>query len=112
MSSAPAELAERAVAAATGPCVVLVDVTSTANLRWAANTLTTNGLTSAYDVTVVAVHDGTRAGVVSRAGGGRTTSPGWSPTPRRPPGWPPRRRTPHPWPAARPRTPSANRPPR
>ncbi len=68
MNVAPAELADRALAAATGPCVVLVDVTSTANLRWAANTLTTNGLTSAYDVTVVAVHDGTRAGVVSRAG--------------------------------------------
>ena len=68
MSAAPDELAERALAAATGPCVVLVDVTSTANLRWAANTLTTNGLTEAYDVTVVAVHEGTRAGVVSRGG--------------------------------------------
>ena len=45
-----------------------VQPTYVANLRWAANTLTTNGLTSAYDVTVVAVHDGTRAGVVSRAG--------------------------------------------
>ena len=67
MSTSPADLAERALAAATGPCVVLVEVTSTANLRWAANTLTTNGLTGSRDVTVIAVHDGVHAGVVSRS---------------------------------------------
>jgi predicted Zn-dependent protease len=64
----PAELAERALAAATGPCLVLVTSHSDANLRWAANTLTTNGLTSGHDVTVVAVHAGDRVGVVSRSG--------------------------------------------
>ena len=65
--SSPADLAERALAAATGPCIVLVDVVNTANLRWAANTLTTNGLTGSHEVTVIAVHDGDRAGVVSRS---------------------------------------------
>jgi hypothetical protein len=39
MSDAAAHiLAERAVEAATRPCVVLVESASTANLRWAANT--------------------------------------------------------------------------
>ena len=68
--SAPAELAERALAAATGPCVVLASTSSEANLRWAASTLTTNGLMSSSQVTVVAVHDGDRVGVVTRAGVG------------------------------------------
>ncbi|GAB3594250.1 metallopeptidase TldD-related protein [Angustibacter peucedani] len=68
MSIHPAELAERALAAATGPCLVLVTSHSDANLRWAANTLTTNGLTAGLDVTVVAVHGGDRVGVVSRSG--------------------------------------------
>ena len=67
MTSLPADLAERALAAATGPCVVLVEATSSANLRWAANTLTTNGLTGSHQVTVIAVHDGVHAGVVSRS---------------------------------------------
>ncbi len=70
MSISPAELAERALAAATGPGLVLVTSHSDANLRWAANTLTTNGLTSGHDVTVVAVHDGDTVGVVSRSGVG------------------------------------------
>jgi predicted Zn-dependent protease len=69
-AAAPAELAERALAAATGPCVVLVSTSSEANLRWAASTLTTNGLTSSSEVTVIAVHDGDRVGVVTRAGVG------------------------------------------
>ena len=66
MSFSPAELAERALAAATVPCIVLVEVTSTANLRWAASTLTTNGLTGSHEVTVICVHDRVHAGVVSR----------------------------------------------
>ncbi len=66
MSTSPSQLVERALAAATMPCIVLVEVTSTANLRWAATTLTTNGLTGAHDVTVVAIHDAVHAGVVSR----------------------------------------------
>ena len=68
MSAHPHELAERALAAATGPCVALVSNRSEANLRWAANTLTTNGLTSSQDVTVIAVHGGDQVGVVSRSG--------------------------------------------
>lgn len=70
MTSPPAELAERALAAANGPCVVLVAATSEANLRWASSTLTTNGLTEGHDVTVIAVHGGDRAGIISRSGVG------------------------------------------
>jgi predicted Zn-dependent protease len=66
----PAVLAERALAAATGPCIVLVSSTREANLRWAASTLTTNGLTSSSETTVVAVHGGDRVGVVTRSGVG------------------------------------------
>ena len=66
----PAVLAERALAAATGPCIVLVSTTREANLRWAASTLTTNGLTSSSEATVVAVHGGDRVGVVTRSGVG------------------------------------------
>jgi predicted Zn-dependent protease len=64
-------LAERALQAATGPCVVLVDESTTANLRWAANTLTTNGLSATRTVTVIATHegaDGVSSGVVRRGG--------------------------------------------
>jgi predicted Zn-dependent protease len=68
--SGSTEIAERALAAATGPCIVLVSTSSEANLRWAASTLTTNGLTSATETTVVAVHGGDRVGVVTRSGVG------------------------------------------
>ena len=72
-SARPQELAERALAAASGSgeCVVLVDERSTANLRWAGNTLTTNGVSRSRQLTVVAISrgaDGARVGVVSRAG--------------------------------------------
>jgi predicted Zn-dependent protease len=70
MSSDPAQLAERALGAATGPCLVLVDAHSQANLRWAANTLTTNGLTTGLDATVIAVHEGAHVGIVTRSGVG------------------------------------------
>jgi predicted Zn-dependent protease len=69
--AAPHVLAERALEAATGPCVVLVETDTTANLRWAANTLTTNGLSSSRTVTVIATHegsDGVSTGVVRRGG--------------------------------------------
>ena len=39
----PAVFVERALAAATLPCVAYVHETTAANLRWAGNTLTTNG---------------------------------------------------------------------
>ena len=51
--------------------VVLVDESSTANLRWANNTLTTNGVAAGRTVTVistVAGAQGTAAGVLARSG--------------------------------------------
>lgn len=68
MSIHPGELAERALAAATGPCLVLVSTQSAANLRWAANTLTTNGLTGGQEVTVISVQGGNQVGIVTRSG--------------------------------------------
>jgi len=65
---------ERALAAARpgGECVVIADESSTANLRWAGNTLTTNGVAAFRGLTVVAIDrraDGTAGvGVVSRSG--------------------------------------------
>jgi predicted Zn-dependent protease len=68
----PQETVERALAAARcDDCVVIADETSAANLRWAANSLTTNGVSRSRQLTVIAITrgtDGTRAGVVSRAG--------------------------------------------
>jgi predicted Zn-dependent protease len=73
----PQETVERALAAARcDDCVVIVDETSSANLRWAANSLTTNGVSRSRQLTVIAITrsgDGACVGVVSRAGvrGGR-----------------------------------------
>jgi predicted Zn-dependent protease len=67
----PAETVERALAAARGDCVVIAEDTSTANLRWAGNTLTTNGVAASRQLTVIATDKragGTSTGVVSRAG--------------------------------------------
>jgi predicted Zn-dependent protease len=68
----PQEAVERALAAARlDDCVVIADETSSANLRWAGNTLTTNGVSRSRQLTVIAISrdgDGARAGVVSRAG--------------------------------------------
>ena len=68
----PQETVERALAAARSDgCMVIADETSSANLRWAGNTLTTNGVSRSRQLTVVAVSrggEGTSAGVVSRAG--------------------------------------------
>jgi predicted Zn-dependent protease len=65
---------EQALAAATSDdCVVIAEETSSANLRWARNTLTTNGVSASRRLTVIAISrgaGGTRAGVVSRAGAG------------------------------------------
>ncbi|MET0739996.1 MAG: metallopeptidase TldD-related protein [Candidatus Nanopelagicales bacterium] len=66
------EIVERGLAASTTEgCVVLVHETSSVNLRWAVNTLTTNGFMAGRDVTVVAVvGEGQQAsaGVVTRTG--------------------------------------------
>jgi predicted Zn-dependent protease len=69
----PQETVERALAAARcDACVVIADESSSANLRWAGNTLTTNGVSRSRQLTVIAVSaaagNGTSAGVVSRAG--------------------------------------------
>ena len=72
----PQETVERALAAAKShDCVVIAEETSTANLRWAGNTLTTNGVAGSRQLTVIAINrrgagNGPSAatGVVSRAG--------------------------------------------
>jgi predicted Zn-dependent protease len=72
----PQETVERALALARpgGECVVIADETSTANLRWAGNTLTTNGVAATRSLTVIAIDrragsDRTAGvGVVSRSG--------------------------------------------
>jgi predicted Zn-dependent protease len=68
----PQETVERALRAARcDDCVVIAEEKSSANLRWAGNTLTTNGVTRSRALTVIAIsRDGgrARAGVVSRAG--------------------------------------------
>jgi len=56
--SSPQEIVETALAAsASRGCVVVVRSSSAANLRWARNTLTTNGETVGQSVTVVALVD-------------------------------------------------------
>ena len=70
----PQDTIERglALAAAEGAdgCVVIVAETSSTNLRWANNTLTTNGAMRGSSVTVIATvgaGEGTAAGVVGRS---------------------------------------------
>jgi predicted Zn-dependent protease len=68
----PQNTIEQALAVAQcDDCVVIADETSSANLRWAGNTLTTNGVSRSRQLTVVAISRsgaGTSVGVVSRAG--------------------------------------------
>jgi predicted Zn-dependent protease len=68
----PQEAVERALAAARcDDCVVIADETSSANLRWAGNSLTTNGVSRSRQLTVIAISrsgESATAGVVSRAG--------------------------------------------
>ena len=67
-SDIPQEVVERALAAARSDgCVVIAEETSSANLRWANNTLTTNGVTRSRQLTVIAIDrrpDGAASGVV------------------------------------------------
>ncbi|MEV0927360.1 metallopeptidase TldD-related protein [Streptomyces spongiicola] len=69
--SKPHEIVERALDLSTADgCVVIADEHSSANLRWAGNTLTTNGVTRGRTLTVIATVDGTQgaaSGVVSRS---------------------------------------------
>jgi predicted Zn-dependent protease len=68
----PQETVERALKAARcDDCIVIADESSAANLRWAGNTLTTNGVSRSRQLTVIAISrtgTGARAGVISRAG--------------------------------------------
>ncbi|MGH3202801.1 MAG: PmbA/TldA family metallopeptidase, partial [Streptosporangiaceae bacterium] len=70
----PQEAVERALAVSrSDDCVVIAEETSSANLRWAGNTLTTNGVSSSRQLTVIAIDrrgDGAAAGIISRAGVG------------------------------------------
>ena len=67
----PQDLVERALAVSKADaCVAIVDESSNVNLRWANNTLTTNGATRSRQLTVIATvgqATGTAAGVVSRS---------------------------------------------
>jgi predicted Zn-dependent protease len=67
-SSSPQEAVERALELSrTDGCVVIAEESSGANLRWAGNTLTTNGVTRSRRLTVIAIA-GESTGTVSRAG--------------------------------------------
>ncbi|WP_424214438.1 metallopeptidase TldD-related protein [Streptomyces sp. BI20] len=70
-SHKPHEIVERALELSTADgCVVIADEESSANLRWAGNALTTNGVTRGRTLTVIATVDGkegTASAVVSRA---------------------------------------------
>ncbi|NUV53252.1 TldD/PmbA family protein [Streptomyces coelicolor] len=67
----PHEIVERALELSRSDgCVVIADEHSSANLRWAGNALTTNGVARGRTLTVVATVDGaqgTASGVVSRS---------------------------------------------
>lgn len=68
----PQELVERALAGSRADrTVVIADEATTANLRWAGNTLTTNGVSRSRALTVIALQnrpDGVSVGAVSRSG--------------------------------------------
>ncbi|MGW2471125.1 metallopeptidase TldD-related protein [Streptomyces bauhiniae] len=70
-TSKPYEIVERALALSRADgCVVIADEESSANLRWAGNALTTNGVTRGRTLTVIATvagQQGTASGVVSRS---------------------------------------------
>jgi predicted Zn-dependent protease len=63
---------ERALrSAGRGDCIVIAEESSSANLRWADNTLTTNGVRRSRRLTVITISAGRQGpgvGVVSRAG--------------------------------------------
>jgi predicted Zn-dependent protease len=65
------DVVERALQLSTSDgCIVIAQESSEANLRWAANTLTTNGVMRGRQLTVIATiggNEGTATGVVSRS---------------------------------------------
>ncbi len=68
----PQQLVEKALELSRADgCVVLVDESRDANLRWANNTLTTNGVSAGRQVTVVSTKNGasgTAVAVIGRSG--------------------------------------------
>ena len=70
----PQELVERALdLSKADECIVLVGTDNSVNMRWANNTLTTNGTTRSHEVTVISIvhsEGGPRAASVSRSGVG------------------------------------------
>ncbi|MBD0736534.1 metallopeptidase TldD-related protein [Streptomyces sp. CBMA29] len=71
VTTKPHEIVERALELSNADgCVVIAQEESSANLRWAANSLTTNGVTRGRTLTVIATVDGAEgaaSGVVSRS---------------------------------------------
>lgn len=71
MTMTPQEIVDRCLELAKADgCVVLVDESHSSNLRWANNTLTTNGIMRSRSVTVIAAiggGTGTSSGVVARS---------------------------------------------
>ena len=68
MITTPQELVERALASSTSEhCVAIAHDSTGANLRWANNTLTTNGVMHAVDVTVIAFQGAGNASVSGTA---------------------------------------------
>ncbi|WNI14950.1 metallopeptidase TldD-related protein [Actinacidiphila sp. ITFR-21] len=71
VTTRPHEIVERALSLSKADgCVVIADEGSSANLRWAGNALTTNGVTRGRTLTVIATVDGaqgTATGMVSRS---------------------------------------------
>jgi predicted Zn-dependent protease len=74
-AATPQDLVEHALVTSTSDqCVVIVHDSTSANLRWANNTLTTNGVMHSVTVTVVAFHatgSGTATGSVSASAASR-----------------------------------------
>jgi predicted Zn-dependent protease len=79
--ASPQELVERSLAAGKsgGELVVLADESSTANLRWAGNTLTTNGVAATRSLTVIAIDRRTGTGETGASGVGVVTRSGVRP---------------------------------
>ncbi|MGH3354400.1 MAG: metallopeptidase TldD-related protein [Nocardioidaceae bacterium] len=73
MTFTPQELVERALQVSKSDgCVVVLSTSTSANLRWANNTLTTNGVIHGASATVIATSDGstgTAAGVITGSAG-------------------------------------------
>ena len=71
-TASPQDLVEAGLAASTADhCIVLVDASDSANLRWANNTLTTNGVMHGGEISVVSIvegSEGTAAASMSRSG--------------------------------------------